>query len=271
MSTQHQTMVPAMPSHLFAMSYLTSHARGLPTVGTPATTRHPDCHFCGHSAPQDIPRYEIKKTWYPRTFTDWNKMTCPTSHHICAACAYALKFGLKGFVLTPTRAHHLKPSSEEWAHLFANPPEPPFALLLNCIHLKKGRLTADGAKPRHLMLSGRIAWNREHFPVSYGVHETTWIRARDTQSLTQGWRAIIQEGLTEKLWKRTDIPKMLTMICGRWLRQEAPLSSKWTPSMKVQAQQLPSPLLSSRLVLEFSIRRALIAEFAQHTTKGAVR
>ena len=257
-------ITPATPSHLFASSYLLSHRRGLPKIGAPLPQEpSPACHFCAHTAPAQFPHYAVTKTWYPRTFSDWNRMTSLESGALCAACAYALKFGLKGFVLTSTDARHLKPSDPTWAQLLISPPEPPFALLLNCIHLKKGRLTADGAKPRHLMLSGRLAWNREHFPVTYGVHETTWIHAHHAKSLMANWRTMIQEGAAAGLWKAAQIPKILTIMCARWLDQK-PALAHWPQRLRELHQALPTPLYSSRLVLEFTIRRALIAEFLTH-------
>lgn len=274
------TMTPTTPSQLFAMSYLAHHKRGLPKLGTVLTdTPPPACHLCAHTAPAHIPRIAATKKWYPQTFSDWNRILDLESGALCGACAYTLKNGLKGFVLTATEARRLKPSSPEWAHLLANPPAPPFALILNCTHLKKGRLTADGAKPRHLMLSGRVAYNRDQFPVSYGVHEVTDIRAADAHALLHGWRTLIQEGLASGLWNTTHIPKFLTIIASRWLTQQN-VPSTWSESMKSIYSTLPVPLLSSRLVLEFTIRRALIAEFAatpsptpsrRRTTKGVSR
>lgn len=264
MSTTPLSALPTMPAHLFAMSYLATHSRGLPKVGKLLSPdASPSCHFCVHSAPPIIPHYEITKRWYPRTFSDWNRIIDLSSNAICAACAYALKYGLKGWILTSTQARHLKPSSPEWASLLITPPEPPFALILNCVHLKKGRLTADGAKPRHLLLSAKVAWNREHFPVAYGVHETTWIRASDARALMDGWRTIIQLGASDGLWTPAQIPKFLTALSIRWLTDH-PAPTSWPEPLRIQYQALPHPLRSSRLVLEFAIRRALIAEFAAH-------
>ncbi len=283
MLTTPDVTTPAKPSHLFAMSYLATHSRGLPKVGLPLSHEpHPSCHFCAHSAPEQFPRYTVTQRWYPPSFTDWNRMVDLDSHTICAACVYALKFGLKGWVLTRTQARTLKPSSPEWANLFISPPDPPFAFILNCVHLKKGRLTADGAKPRHLLLSGHLAQNRDEFPVTYGIHASTWIRASDTRDLMNHWRSIIQIGAADGLWTAPQIPKFLTAISARWLIDQ-PLPASWPSALHNHFHNSPRPLLSSRLVLEFVVRRALIAEFAanppivtvsqptRRTKKGASR
>ena len=270
---QSTAETPMMVTHLYAARLLNAERKSALYLGKaskPATGR--PCQFCGDTAPPPWARFAITKSWYGDKFTDYNRMTHPDSWVICAACAFAIKNGRRGWILTTDEAITLKPSSPAWSTWFQQPPEPPFAFVLNPVKLRDRRLTADGAKPRHLLLSARVAYDREEYPVSFGAHELAWIRRADAVGVHTHLQAIVADAQHAGLTSKAKVPQFLTAVTMRWLKDQ-PAVSRWPETVQAHYGALPRLDPLPRAVLEFAMRRAILADAASSTSdaKGARR
>jgi hypothetical protein len=245
-------------THLFAQAHLQTKPT-LPRLKHTIEDPTQRCQFCSGSTELPWSRYTISKSYYGGNFTDYALIRTPTSHAICAACHLALKTGRRGWVLTPSSLKALKPSDPQWGHLLMTPLPPPFALILNSVKVKDGKLTADGAKPRHLLLSARLAWSQEEMPVSFGVHEVAWVRRADAIALYQGWNALLHDAIQSKIIPSSKQPQFLTAVAMMWLRHRPPTAA-WPDTMQRRFRALPKTNQNAMLVLEYTIRRTILAE-----------